>query len=69
MKTITDWFREQQGWRRERCGCCQGHGIVSSYGWGGDFEGPEECDSCCGNGHIWRTPRGRYVAYPGGPFC
>ena len=68
MKTVVDWFREVEGWRCEKCGSCGGHGLVSSYSWN-DFEGAEECKSCCGNGVVWRTPKGRYVAYPGGPFC
>jgi hypothetical protein len=68
MKTVVEWFREHEGWRRERCGNCGGHGMVSSYGWN-DFLGPEECDHCGGTGVQWRTPRGRYVLYPGGPFC
>jgi hypothetical protein len=68
MMTVVEWFRELEGWRRERCSSCDGHGVVSSYGWDGDFLGPEECRHCA-NGVYWRTPRGRYVLYPGGPFC
>ena len=22
MKTVTEWYREQGGWRQERCYCC-----------------------------------------------
>jgi hypothetical protein len=69
MRTVTQWFHELEGWRRERCCACGGHGMVSSYGWDGDFLGPKECDHCVGTGVQWRTPRGRYVLYPGGPFC
>ena len=67
MKTITEWYREQCGWRQERCYCCVG-GLVSDYS-GGDFCGPKECSSCGGNGSYWVTPRGRHVLWPGGPFA
>jgi hypothetical protein len=66
MQTVTEWFREHEGWRRERCSSCS---MVSSYGWNSDFLGPEECKHCGGTGAQWRTPQGRYVLYPGGPFC
>jgi hypothetical protein len=68
MMTVTEWFRNQQGWQREKCGACSGYGMVSSYS-AFDFEGPEECNSCGGTGINWKTPKGRYVLYPGGPFC
>ena len=68
MMTITEWFRMVEGWKRERCGMCSGHGMVSSYS-PFDFLGPEECRLCGGTGAVWRTPNGRYVLYPGGPFC
>ena len=29
MKTVTEWFRELEGWRRERCCSCGGHGMTS----------------------------------------
>ena len=67
MKTVTEWYREQCGWRQERCYCCVG-GLVSDYS-GGDFCGPKECSSCGGNGSYWVTPRGRHVLWAGGPFC
>lgn len=67
MKTVVEWFREYEGWRHEKCFACDGHGMVSAYSWN-DFEGAKECDSCGGNGSVWRTPKGRYVIYPGGPF-
>jgi DnaJ-class molecular chaperone len=71
MKTVLEWFRELQGWRRESCSKCGGHGLVSSYSWNDshDFLGADECVSCGGTGTQWRTPKGRYVLYPGGPFC
>jgi hypothetical protein len=70
MQTVTEWFRELEGWRRERCCSCDGHGLVSSYTTdGSDFLGAEECRHCTGTGTHWRTPRRRYVLYPGGPFC
>ena len=70
MRTVTEWFREREGWRREGCGACGGYAVVSSYTLdGSDFLGPEECDRCAGAGAYWRTPQGRYVLYPGGPFC
>jgi hypothetical protein len=69
MQTIVDWFREHEGWRCERCAGCGGHGLVSDFGCGEDFYGAKECDCCAGTGVQWRTPRGRYVLYPGGPFC
>jgi DnaJ-class molecular chaperone len=67
MQTVTEWFRGVEGWRQERCFSCHGTGMVSSYSWA-DFEGPAECDMCHGSGAYWRTPKGRYVVYPGGPF-
>ena len=67
MKTVMEWFRWQQGWKRESCGSCGGHGVVSAYSWE-DFLGPEECSHCHGTGVHWVTPNGRYVLYPGGPF-
>ncbi len=70
MQTVTDWFRDQQGWKRESCSQCDGHGVTAQYSaYYGDFEGAEECPLCHGNGTIWRTPKCRYVLYPGGPFC
>jgi hypothetical protein len=70
MKTVTEWFREHEGWRCERYCSCGGHGLVSDYGWDGrDFYGAKECDRCAGAGVHWRTPQGQYVLYPGGPFC
>jgi hypothetical protein len=69
MKTVTEWFREASGWRREDCFVCYGTGMTSNYGCGEDFYGPEECDTCCGGGQYWVTPKGRHVLYPGGPFC
>ncbi len=68
MKTIIEWFREVEGWKRERCGSCDGYGIVSDYGCGDDFYGAKECDACWGSGINWRTPKGRHVLYPGGRF-
>jgi hypothetical protein len=67
MQTVIEWFREVEGWKQESCGVCS-HGMVSSCSWN-DFLGPEECRSCGGTGTVWRTPKGRYVQYPGGPFC
>jgi hypothetical protein len=69
MKTVTEWFRELEGWRHERCPSCGGHGVTSAYGWDGDFLGPAECRHCAGSGVRQCTPQGRYVLYPGGPFC
>lgn len=57
-----------RGWKYEKCFACYGTGMVSDYS-GGDFNGPKECDKCCGNGAYWVTPKGRHVLYPGGPFC
>jgi DnaJ-class molecular chaperone len=65
MRTNEEY--ERDGWKHERCFVCSGTGMVSDSG--GDFNGPKECDSCCGNGAYWITPKGRHVAYPGGPFC
>jgi len=70
MQTAIEWFRKREGWRRERCCSCGGHGLVSHYTFtGDDFLGAEECSHCAGTGVQWRTPQGRYVLYPGGPFC
>jgi hypothetical protein len=66
--TVIEWFRQHQGWKRERCSMCVA-GMTSAYGWDGDFLGPKECDACGGNGSYWVTPRGRHVLRPGGPFC
>jgi hypothetical protein len=60
MKTVIDWFREHEGWRRERCAGCGGHGVISDYGRGEDFYGAKECSCCAGTGVQWRTPPGRY---------
>ena len=68
MKTVIEWFREQEGWRRERCFMCNGAGMQSAYGADGDFLGPEECSSCNGNGAYWISPRGRHLEFPGGRF-
>jgi hypothetical protein len=67
MKTVVEWFYEQQGWHRARCCMCVG-GMTSAYGWNGDFLGPTECKSCAGNGAYWITPKGRHVEFPGGRF-
>jgi hypothetical protein len=32
-QTVVEWFRELEGWRRERCASCGGYGVVSAYGW------------------------------------
>jgi hypothetical protein len=50
MKTVVEWFREQEGWRREHCYACCGTGMTSDYGCGEDFYGPKECTTCNGNG-------------------
>jgi hypothetical protein len=68
QKTITDYERE--GWRRARCFACGGHGMVSAYTFdGSDFDGAKECDRCEGAGFVWRTPKGRYMRFPGARFC
>lgn len=46
---------------RESCGCCNG------IQWGG-WE-PIECDRCGGNASVFKTHKGRYVKWIGGPFC
>lgn len=68
MKTVTEWFREQQGWKHENCPECHGYGVVSDYH-NEDFHGAKDCPKCNGAARYWITPNGRYVAYPGGPFC
>jgi DnaJ-class molecular chaperone len=68
MKDVIEWFREQEGWKLTKCFVCYGTGQVSDYS-GGYFNGPKECDMCAGSGQHWITPKGRYVRYPGGPFC
>jgi hypothetical protein len=69
MKTVTEWFRELEGWRREWCCSCGGHGLVSAYtADGGEFLGAAECKTCDGKGHVFRSPRGALAKYPGGPF-
>ncbi len=60
-------YWESKGWKTESCGRCGGHGVVSIYS-DTDFEGPGECYKCSGSGICWRTPKGRYVEYPGGRF-
>jgi hypothetical protein len=67
-KTVTEWFREQCGWRREPCCDCGGHGLVSVYS-SEDFLGAGECRTCNGTGAIWKTPHGRLRNKPGGAFC
>jgi hypothetical protein len=68
LKSVTEWFRETEGWRCEHCCMCNGTGMTSDYGWDGDFLGPTACRSCAGNGGYWVSPKGRRVQYPGGPF-
>ena len=63
---MTDEEAIAKGYAKEIC-ACGGSGQVSDYS-GGDFNGAKECNACKGNGAYWRTPKGRYVAYPGGPF-
>jgi len=63
MKTVIEWFREQQGWHRVTCCMCNATGMTY-----GDFLGPTECRSCAGNGAYWISPKGRHVEYPGGRF-
>ena len=58
---------ERAGWKAGTCGYCRGTGQEAYYSYG-DFEGPEECPNCDGNGALWETPKGRVVRYPGGPF-
>lgn len=54
-----------RGWKQESCGACGGHGVVDR----GYLEVcPGECDRCCGSGLAWRSPKGHYALYPGGPF-
>ena len=68
MQTVVEWFREREGWRRERCFMCNGTGMTSDYGSGEDFLGPIECRCCNGSGAYWITPKGRHVEFPGGRF-
>ena len=64
MKTVTEWFRELEGWRRERCCSCGGHGMTSAYsGDGGDFLGAQECRCCAGTGRTGAR-RGAIRALP-----
>jgi hypothetical protein len=57
------------GWKQQQCAICAGCGMVSAYTFdGSEFEGPEECSGCGGNGYIWRSPKGALAQYPGGPF-
>lgn len=57
---------EARGWKQENCGCAGG----MVFDWSGnDFNGAKACDSCGGQGVVWRTPNGHYALYPGGPFC
>jgi len=56
-------------WKQETCFACHGTGVVADYGCGNDFYGPKECKTCAGTGSYWITPKGKHVAYPGGPFC
>jgi hypothetical protein len=51
-----------RGWTRETCSCCGGYGVY----WTG--EDVADCPHCC-SGTVWRTPKGHYAQYPGGPFC
>jgi hypothetical protein len=55
-------------WGRIKCDMCGGHGVVSDFGLGYDFDGPKECKECWGSGHLWRSPNNRLAVYPGGPF-
>jgi len=68
---MTEDEARARGWKRERCFCCHGTGMVSDYGaFGEDFLGPKECDCCGGGGSYWVTPSGKaHAIWPGGPFC
>jgi DnaJ-class molecular chaperone len=69
MKSVIEWFREQEGWRHESCCMCNGTGMTSAFSAdGSDFLGPTECRSCAGNGLYWITPKGRHAEFPGGRF-
>lgn len=65
---MTDQEYRCKGWKTETCISCRGTGQVADYGNGEDFYGPKECDFCFGKGSYWVTPKGRHVAWPGGPF-
>lgn len=55
----TQW--EAAGWRSEDCGrCAAGTRAEPLTG------EPVECE--CNGGILWRSPKGRYALYPGGPF-
>jgi DnaJ-class molecular chaperone len=56
-------------WTKIPCPGCDGHGMVSDYGYfGEDFYGAKECDDCHGTGRWWKTENGTCALYPGGPF-
>lgn len=56
-------------WREIVCWDCGGHGQSSSYSIdGGDFLGADECRTCNGSGRVFRSPKGRFAQWPGGPF-
>lgn len=62
--TGEEWYKHwlDKGWKHESCGVCSGSGLIGTFG------GPDECRSCNGAGSVWRTPKGRYVEYPGRRF-
>lgn len=60
---------DMRKWERVPCGCCNGCGMESDYGLGGDFYGPKECGGCNGSGVYFRHRRtGTLAAWPGGPL-
>ena len=54
--------------KKVTCFKCLGYGQVAAYSLG-DFDGARECETCNGSGVVYKTPKGRYVKWIGGPFC
>jgi len=70
MKTEEEYITE--GWKRLPCMSCDGHGLVADYGYGEDFYGEMECNTCRGTGTLWTKIKERrtYIKlYPAGPFA
>ena len=56
-------------WTEVKCWNCGGYGQASSYSLdGSDFLGTDECKTCNGSGRVFRSPKGRFAKWPGGPF-
>jgi hypothetical protein len=53
----------KEGWKRLSCERCSGSGHI--FDWTGELV---TCNVCKGNTVVWKSPKGNFFRYPGGPF-